>query len=247
MSVQNRSQRQRRTDINSQHSASQRQSAPATSNSRQSGTTSSLGAGSQKWRQSFCTKARAYSYKVACARETISIIITSNTMSQKSSQTDCNCSTSEATPAQMTVQQLRELSRQRAIKQTTCRSKHPRHDESSLQVECVKWFRLRYPRLARLLFAVPNGGARNAVTGRILKAEGVVAGVADLLLLVANRDYHALCIEMKTAKGRQQETQKAWQHDVEAHGFKYVVCRSFADFTTQVSEYLNCAHVFDCN
>lgn len=160
-------------------------------------------------------------------------------MSQKSSQTDCNCSTNAATPARMTVQQLRELSRQRAIKsKTKCRSKHPRHEESSLQVECVKWFRLQYPQLARLLIAVPNGGARNAATGRILKAEGVVAGVADLVLFVAAHSYHALCIEMKTQKGRQQDTQREWQRAVEAQRYKYIICRSFEQFQKEICSYL---------
>ena len=35
-----------------------------------------------------------------------------------------------------------------------------------------------------------------AVTGARLKAEGVVAGVSDLLLLVPRGKYHGLCIEM---------------------------------------------------
>ena len=42
------------------------------------------------------------------------------------------------------------------------------HNESQLQKSCVMWFRLQYPRLRYLLFAVPNGGARSAVTGAIL-------------------------------------------------------------------------------
>lgn len=166
-------------------------------------------------------------------------------MSQKSSQTSCNCSTD--VPQAMTVQQLRELSRKRAIRQhsitakqyvKTNRRSNPRHEESSLQIDCVDWFRHTYPQCARLLFAVPNGGRRSAATGRILKSEGVVAGVADLILFVAHRGYHALCIEMKTAKGRQQDTQKAWQQAVEAQGYKYIICRSLDDFKSQVSNYL---------
>lgn len=168
-------------------------------------------------------------------------------MSQKSSQKGCNCSTS--VPQRMTVQQLRELSRQRSITDSRSISKshrsksHPRHEESSLQIDCVDWFRKNYPQLDRLLFAVPNGGARNAATGRILKAEGVVAGVADLILFVAHRYCHALCIEMKTAKGRQQDTQKAWQKAVEAQGYKYVICRSLDEFKTTVNSYLWGAYI----
>ena len=112
-----------------------------------------------------------------------------------------------------------------------------RHDESRLQKSCVMWFRLGYRRFASLLFAVPNGGARSAVTGAILKAEGVVAGVADLLLLVPNSKYHGLCLELKTAKGRQSPSQRQWQQAVEAQGYKYVVVRSFEDFKNTVDSY----------
>jgi hypothetical protein len=77
------------------------------------------------------------------------------------------------------------------------------------------------------------------VTGAILKAEGVLAGVADLLLLVPNTKYHGLCIEMKTAKGRQSTTQKQWERAVTMQGYKYIVCRSFTDFVRQINEYLS--------
>jgi len=114
-----------------------------------------------------------------------------------------------------------------------------RHNESKLQQCCVRWFRLQYPALALNLFAVPNGGARNPIEGAIMNGEGVTAGVADLLLLFASKQHHGLCIEMKTPKGRQQPTQKRWQHAVENAGYKYVICRSFEDFMQQINQYLN--------
>lgn len=114
-----------------------------------------------------------------------------------------------------------------------------RHVESNTQIAAVRWFRYQYPHLARLLFAVPNGGARDRVTGAIMKAEGVVAGVADLLLLVPRGGYHGLCIEMKTRTGRQSESQKEWQQEVEAQGYRYVVCRSEIDFRNAVKVYFH--------
>lgn len=114
-----------------------------------------------------------------------------------------------------------------------------RHQESRIQQSCVRWFRLQYQRLAKLLFAVPNGGAHEAVTGRILKAEGVLAGVADLLLLYPCRGYHGLCIEMKTATGRQSDSQKEWQEAVTAAGYAYAVARSLEKFRTLIEEYIN--------
>jgi len=90
-----------------------------------------------------------------------------------------------------------------------------------------------------LLFAVPNGGARNAVTAAILKAEGVVAGVADLLLLYPAGNCHGLCIEMKKPGGKQSQSQKDWQKEVEAQGYKYIVCYGIEDFRDKVSRYID--------
>ncbi len=113
-----------------------------------------------------------------------------------------------------------------------------RHEESNIQKNCVTWFRLQYPSIARLLFAVPNGGARNAREAGIMKGEGVTAGVADIILLHPSGTYHSLCVEFKTAKGRQSPAQKEWQALVEANGNKYIVCRSFDEFRTHIKQYL---------
>ena len=112
------------------------------------------------------------------------------------------------------------------------------HQESVFQRNCVAWFRLQYPALATMLFAVPNGGGRSRVEAAIMKGEGVTAGVADLLLLVPRGGFASLCIELKTQTGRQAPSQKAWQKAAENAGNRYVVCRSFEDFQAQVRAYL---------
>lgn len=113
-----------------------------------------------------------------------------------------------------------------------------RQEEHLLQSACVRYFRYRYPRLALCLIAVPNGGRRDAVTGARLKAEGVVAGVSDLLLLVPRGRHHGLCIEMKTPQGRQSEAQRRWQQAVEETGYRYVIVRTAAQFMQEVGGYL---------
>jgi hypothetical protein len=113
-----------------------------------------------------------------------------------------------------------------------------REEEHNIQCACVRWFNLQWPEYRGLLFAVPNGGARSKATAGKLKAEGGEAGVSDLILLVPKLWHHALCIEMKTAKGRQSPEQKGWMEMVEAHGYKYAVCRSLDEFMTVVNGYL---------
>ncbi len=126
----------------------------------------------------------------------------------------------------------------REAKETKHRKK-PSDEEHRLQVACVRWFRLQYPQWSHALFAVPNGGRRDATTGAKLKAEGALAGVSDLILLKSNADYGALLIEMKTQKGRQSEQQKWWEELITQDCYKYVVCRSVDDFVREVEGYLD--------
>jgi len=113
-----------------------------------------------------------------------------------------------------------------------------RHIESDIQKNCVNWFRLQFPSIGRLLFAVPNGGSRNKREAGIMKGEGVTAGVSDVILLYPSGGFHSLCVEFKTEKGRQQPSQKEWQGLAEKAGNKYIVCRSFDDFRVQIRQYL---------
>lgn len=110
--------------------------------------------------------------------------------------------------------------------------------ESQIQKDCVAWFRRNYPSIEPLFFSVPNGGARNAWTGKILKDEGQRAGVADLILQVPQKGYASLCVEMKTPTGKQSEAQKEYERLATRYRNKYVVCRSFEDFVRAVKEYI---------
>lgn len=52
-----------------------------------------------------------------------------------------------------------------------------------------------------LLFAIPNGGRRDARTAASLKMEGVRAGVPDLFFAHPTKSAYGLFIEMKKEKG----------------------------------------------
>ena len=123
-----------------------------------------------------------------------------------------------------------------AAQNATTPRRKPRDEEHQIQCACVKWFNLQYPQYRGLLFAVPNGGARSKATAGKLKAEGVVAGVADLILLVprfviGNYNFaFGLCLETKSKTGRQTPEQKEWQKKVEEQRFAYIVYRSFDEF-----------------
>ena len=121
-----------------------------------------------------------------------------------------------------------------------------RQSEHQLQVECVKWFRLKYPKLKMLLFSVPNGAMlygnrmQRVKQWNYLKSEGATKGVSDLILLVSSGEFSGLCIEMKTnAKhSKQSKEQKQFEAAVINQGFAYVVPRSFDEFRQVVTGYL---------
>lgn len=112
------------------------------------------------------------------------------------------------------------------------------HEEHEIQTGCVKWFRLQYPKYAKMLYAIPNGSYKSRAAAGMMKAEGLTAGVADLCLAVPRGCYGALYIEMKQKGNYQQANQKEWQKECEDAGNRYVVCRSIEEFMREVNAYM---------
>lgn len=110
------------------------------------------------------------------------------------------------------------------------RKRKPRHIEESIQVACVKWFRLQYPNL--VIFAVPNGGSRNLYEAKNMKESGTLAGVADLVIV--GNGGRVLFVEMKAGKNKQEDSQVLFQNKVEKLGHKYIICRSREQFMKEV-------------
>jgi len=114
-----------------------------------------------------------------------------------------------------------------------------KHEEADIQTEFFdKVFKV-FPTLPRkLLFAVPNGGSRNKVEAANMKKQGVTPGVADVILLIPKKGYASLCLEFKTAAGRQSDEQKEFQKQAEMCRSKYVIVRSAMEAITVIREYL---------
>ena len=112
--------------------------------------------------------------------------------------------------------------------------------ESQEQAQLIAWWKAVGQRLAPnvVLAAIPNGGARDAITGARLKREGVVRGMPDLVLLCAKCGKHALFIEMKTKRGRVSESQRDLFPFLEAQGYGVAVCRGWREAADTVEAYL---------
>jgi hypothetical protein len=118
------------------------------------------------------------------------------------------------------------------------RKKHD-NPEARMQTEFFNQVPIFFPKLpSKLLFSCPNGGSRNIIEAKNLKAQGVKSGVADVLLLIPKKGYANLCLEFKTSKGRQSDEQKEFQRQIEGAGGKYVIVRSVKQAIDVVKWYL---------
>ena len=110
--------------------------------------------------------------------------------------------------------------------------------EHTEQVAVIQWFRLQHKKYAKCLFSIPNGGVRHIGTAVKLKAEGGMAGVPDLFLMIPAADYHGLFIEMKVKGGKLSDSQKEFMGLATLMGYQAVVCYGFESAKDAITEYL---------
>ena len=111
--------------------------------------------------------------------------------------------------------------------------------EHKEQKMLIQWFRLQYPRWQKCLWAIPNGGMRHIRTAIKLKEEGLLAGAADLFLMIPNNQKHGLFIEMKAKNGKLQLNQKEFLDLAISMGYESKVCYGFEDAKKIIINYLH--------
>lgn len=95
--------------------------------------------------------------------------------------------------------------------------KAARRSEHQEQVELVA--RVRHFHPGTLVFAIPNGGARLKQEAVRLKAEGVLAGVPDLLVPEPRGPYHGLFVEMKRVGGKATSDQRRLMRELRERNY----------------------------
>lgn len=108
--------------------------------------------------------------------------------------------------------------------------------EDDLQATFVEWFDLKFPQL--VLFAIPNGGKRNAFEAARLQRQGVRPGVPDLFLALMRKGYGGLYIELKVEKRKPTEKQADMHRLLRVQGYRVEVCNNFEEAAAAVYEYL---------
>lgn len=113
--------------------------------------------------------------------------------------------------------------------------------EEQEQITLFNWARMReqlYPEL-RLMFHIPNGGARSKSEAARFKAAGVKAGVPDIFLPAPSGKHSGLFIEMKRRKGgRISAEQEIYLKDLAQMGYAVCICYGWEDAADTIKTYL---------
>jgi hypothetical protein len=111
--------------------------------------------------------------------------------------------------------------------------------EAKHQAAFFEWLGNKHPKLRKVCFAVPNGGARNVREAANLKRQGVTKGVCDIICLIPNQTKHGLLIEMKTGNNKPSLEQVNFMNCAIANGYKATVCYSVNEATKVFEDHIN--------
>lgn len=127
----------------------------------------------------------------------------------------------------------------RAFKAKAPRAK-PIDREGQEQAALMQEIQVRYPEVFELIYHVPNGGHRVKAVAAKLKAQGVKAGIPDLVLPMARGGYFGLYIEFKATvePAPVSPSQHACIRRLNAQGYLAIVCRGHFDAMEQLRAYL---------
>ncbi len=111
--------------------------------------------------------------------------------------------------------------------------------EHFLQKSFFEWLSVKYPRIRKVSFCIPNGACRSARQGKHFKEEGLTAGVPDIFISYPNTSHHGLYIEFKVGKNTVTEEQRNMMLYLTATGYKCCVCYTIDSAIESLENYLN--------
>lgn len=114
--------------------------------------------------------------------------------------------------------------------------------ERAEQMALFAWAALSvgtFPEL-RLMFAIKNAEKGGAIRGSMAKAEGVKAGVSDIMLPVPRHCVHGLFIELKTkTKGKASKEQLEFGDEMFKNGYGFCICKGWEEAKNVLVQYLS--------
>lgn len=124
------------------------------------------------------------------------------------------------------------------------------HPEEDLQIACVGWFRLQFPRYERLLFASlnslaftgnysdPEARGRYIAKLKRLKAMGLEPGVPDLTLSVRRGSFSGFYCELKVPGKYPEPHQREMMALLTEQGYYCCVAKTVDEFAREVKRYM---------
>jgi len=110
--------------------------------------------------------------------------------------------------------------------------------EDQLQQQIFTWYNNNYCLKTQenrgMVFSVPNGGSRNVVEAKKMKATGLLPGVSDLIVVLPTGKL--LFIELKTETGIQSQAQKDFEERITKLGQEYYLIRSLEQFKALITQ-----------
>lgn len=108
--------------------------------------------------------------------------------------------------------------------------------EDRIISDCHIWLWNTYPELRFCCWHVANERKTNKIQGALLKAKGVVSGVPDYVVNIAEKTYY---FEFKTEKGVLSENQKKCHESLRKQGFEVFIIRDFESFKNIILMFSN--------
>ena len=89
-----------------------------------------------------------------------------------------------------------------------------------------------------LMFAVPNAGKRTYKVAAMMKAEGMIAGVPDIMFPVARNGFNGLAIEFKVPGGKLSDEQAGYARGLVGENWLFCLLTDAEEAIRIVKNYL---------
>jgi hypothetical protein len=123
----------------------------------------------------------------------------------------------------------------------TRHTSHPEHNEQKEFFRIIRELRRLEVSAAYVTIGIPNAAKRGKHLSAYMKAEGLTAGVPDILCLapgvINGKQYHGLAIEMKFGKNTSTPEQMDFQSDLSHFGWYVKVCYTAVEAFNIWAEY----------
>ena len=116
------------------------------------------------------------------------------------------------------------------------RSKSTRVTEHQIQTALFQWLRAVHPKV--VAFAVPNAARRSPSQAAYLKAEGLRAGIPDVVLATPRGGFAGMFLELKREGGKLSDAQRETLYLLANEGYACAIAWNLDEAIELITQYL---------